>query len=247
VPILSAGVPVVEVKIGGKGPYRFAVDTGAQGHGRITPQLAEELGLAKVGEVRAPGAGGTVTTRPVFAAPEVSVGKVSFKNLDLVALPALRGLGEQWDGVLGNELLKLIALTLDYGNARVRLGGVELSEGLPARFDHGVPILPIDIAGKRFQVHFDSGNGAAALFLDEPVESARARTTFGEFAVNEVPLAASVTIDGAPLSVRAVGWPSPRPDGNLGSRAMAGMSVTIDAASQLVEVKPSGRAPRCPE
>ena len=35
VPILSAAIPVVEVTIGGKGPYRFALDTGAEGHGRI--------------------------------------------------------------------------------------------------------------------------------------------------------------------------------------------------------------------
>ena len=28
VPIVRGAVPVVEVKIGGKGPYRFAIDTG---------------------------------------------------------------------------------------------------------------------------------------------------------------------------------------------------------------------------
>ena len=36
VPILPAAIPVVEVRIGGKGPYKFAIDTGAQGHGRIS-------------------------------------------------------------------------------------------------------------------------------------------------------------------------------------------------------------------
>jgi hypothetical protein len=246
VQILSAGVPVVEVRIGGKGPYRFAVDTGAEGFGRISAELAAELGLPRVGAAGA---------RPVFAAPEVSVGAVSFKNLDLAALPALRGLGEQWDGVLGNELLKLVPVTLDYGGARARFGGAELSEGLPVRFERGVPILPIDVAGKRFEVQFDSGNGAAALVLDEAaarslplsgeaVESAVAR--FGGAATREAPLAASVTIDGAPLTLKAVGWPSPRPGGTLGSRAMAAMSVTIDARSQLAEVKPSRRSPTCP-
>ena len=45
VPILAGAIPVVEVKIGGKGPYRFAIDTGAQGHGRISRELAEELGI----------------------------------------------------------------------------------------------------------------------------------------------------------------------------------------------------------
>ena len=77
VPILRASIPVVEVRIGGKGPYRFAIDTGAQGHGRISTALAEELGLPKVGEVGTPARGGTVATRPVFGAPEVAVGSVS--------------------------------------------------------------------------------------------------------------------------------------------------------------------------
>jgi len=257
VPILPASIPVVEVTIGGKGPYRFAIDTGAQGHGRISAALAEELGLPKVGEVGTPAPGGAVATRPVFGAPEVSVGGVSFKNVDLVALSEVRGPETEWDGVLGNELLTLLPLTLDYGAARARFGGPELSEGLPIAFDRGIPVLPLDIAGKHFKVHFDSGNGAGALFLEEeaarslplagePVERGRARTSFGDFAVMEAPLAASVTAGTTPLAVQAVGWPSPRPGGNLGSRGMAGLSVTIDAKAELARVERSGRAPRCP-
>ena len=167
VAILPAAIPVVEVTIGGKGPYRFAIDTGAQGHGRISTELAEELGLPTVGEVGTPAAGGGVATRPVYGAPEVSVGGVSFKNVDLVALSTVRGPTVEWDGILGNELIKLLPLTLDYGNARARFGGPGLSEGLPIRFDSGIPVLPVEIAGQKFSVHFDSGNGAGGLFLDE--------------------------------------------------------------------------------
>lgn len=257
VPIHRAAVPVVEVTIGGKGPYRFAIDTGAQGHGRISARLAEELGLPKVGEAGAPAPDGAVTMRPVFAAPEISVGEVSFKNLDLVALADSRGLLTEWDGVLGNGLIELLPLTLDYGNARARFGGPQLQEGLGVSFNRGIPVLPIDIAGQRFRVHFDSGNSAAALFLDEaaakglqlagePVPRATARTSGGDMAAMEAPLAVSVTIDGKPLPVRAIGWPSPRPGGNLGSRGMAGMSVMIDASAQLARVEPSGLPPRCP-
>jgi hypothetical protein len=257
VPILPAAIPVVEVTIGGKGPYRFAIDTGAEGHGRISSALAEELGLPKVGEVGTPAPGGTVATRPVFGAPEISVGGVSFKNPDLVAMPTVRGPEVQWDGILGNQLLRLLPVTLDYGAARVRFGGPELTEGLPIGFDHGIPVLPVEIAGKRFKVHFDSGNGAAALFLDEeaakalplagePAERGRARTSFGDFAVMEAPLAVPVTSGSVRLPIQAVGWPSPRAGGNLGSRGMAGMAVTIDAAAQLATIAYSAAPPRCP-
>ena len=62
----------------------------------------------------------------------------------------------------------------------------------------------------------------------------------------EAPLAVSVTAGTTPLSVSAIGWPSPRPGGNLGSRGMAGLSITVDAASDLALVERSGRPPRCP-
>jgi hypothetical protein len=62
----------------------------------------------------------------------------------------------------------------------------------------------------------------------------------------EAPLTISVTVGGTPLSLNAVGWPSPRPGGNLGSKAMAGLSVTIDAKSELARVERSAVPPRCP-
>src|SRR5690348_11970915 len=82
VPILPGAIPVVEVTIGGKGPYRFAIDTGAQGAGRISTALAEQLKLPRVGEARTPAPDGAVAARPIYGAPEVSVGDVSFKNID---------------------------------------------------------------------------------------------------------------------------------------------------------------------
>ena len=256
VPIVPGAIPVVEVTIGGKGPYKFAIDTGAQGHGRISTALAQELGLPKVGEVGTPAPGGTVSSRPVFGAPEVSVGGVSFRNLDLVALSAVRGPQGEWDGILGNELLTLLPLTLDYGSGRARFGGPGLSEGVPIRFDSGIPVLPVDIAGREFRVHFDSGNGAGGLFLDEaaakalplagePVARGTARTSAGDVSIMEAPLTISATVGGTPLSLNAIGWPSPRPGGNLGSRAMAGLSVTIDAKSDLALVERSTVPPRC--
>ena len=256
VPILPGAIPVVEVTIGGKGPYKFAIDTGAQGHGRISTALAEELRLPKVGEAGTPAPGATVATRPIYGASEVSVGAVSFRNLDLVALSTVRGPQGEWDGILGNELLTLLPLTLDYGNARARFGGPGLDEGLPIRFDSGIPVLPVAIAGHEFTVHFDSGNGAGGLFLDEAAAKAlplageavargTARTSFGDFRVMEAPLTISATIGGTPLSLNAIGWPSPRPGGNLGSRAMAGLSVTIDAKSDLAVVERSATPPRC--
>jgi hypothetical protein len=232
VTMTHATVPVVDVKIGGKGPYRFAIDTGEQGHGRITEALATELGLPKVGE-------------GLFGTSEVSVGAVSFKNLDLAVLPET---GDDLDGVLGSELIKLVQVTLDYGNGRARFGGPELTEGLLLGFDHGVPVFPVDIAGKRFRVHIDTGYAGTPLLLGE--DAVRALPLLGEPVargeVMEVPLAVSVTAGTVALPVRAIGWPTPRSGGNLGSRGLAGMTVTFDSRSELAKVEPSRSSPRCP-
>src|SRR5690606_21149110 len=256
VPLLPAAIPVVEVTIGGKGPYRFAIDTGAQGHGRISMALAEQLGLPKVGEVGAPAPGGAVATRPVFGAAEVSVGDISFKNIDLVAMSDVRGPQSEWDGILGNELLELVPLTLDYGNARARFGGPGLSEGVPVKFDRGIPIVPVEIAGQRFEVHFDSGNGAGGLFLDEdkakglplggePVQRGAARTTFGDSPIMEAPLAVPGLAGGTAPAAHRVGLAGPRPGRNPGSEAMGRPRLPHRTEADPGGGQGPGGAPRC--
>lgn len=255
-PMVPGVIPIVEVTIGGKGPYRFAIDTGAQGHGRIKAELAAELGMAMVGEVGTPAPGGTVATRQIFGAPELSVGGISFRDLNLVALSTVRGPNGAWDGILGIGLFEQLALSLDYGNAQVRFGGPGLKAGLPLTFDHTVPIVPLTIAGKTFQAHLDTGNGAGALFLSEadakalplsgpPVERGKGRTSFGDFSIMEAPLSVPVMAGATALPMKAIGWPSPRPGGNLGSKGLAGMTMTIDVGAKLAEIRASAAAPSC--
>lgn len=257
-PMLPGSViPVVEVMIGGTGPYRFAIDTGAGGHGRIKPDLAATLRLEVIGEVRTPAPGGAVDTRQVFGAPELSVGGVTFKDVGLVTLSTVRGPNVAWDGILGIALFQHLVLTLDYGNAKVRFGGPGLKNGLPLDFDRSVPIVPLTIAGKTFAAHLDTGNGAGGLFLSEadaralplsgaPVSRGKGRTSFGEFDIMEAPLSVPIMAGDAKLQMQAVGWPSPRPGGNLGSKGLTGMAVTIDVAARLGDIRASGAAPTCP-
>src|SRR5258706_6853690 len=43
-------VPVLEAKVNGKGPFRFAFDTGFAGVMMMSPDLVKQLGLKVVGE-----------------------------------------------------------------------------------------------------------------------------------------------------------------------------------------------------
>jgi hypothetical protein len=254
---LAAVIPVVEVTIGGRGPYRFAVDTGAQGHGRIRRELAEELGLAVVGQARTPAPGGTFEERPVFGLPALAVGGIIFHDAQLLAAPAIAGRPLPWDGILGVDLFRNFTLTLDYGNRRLHVGERPLATGVALAADQPVPTFPIEIAGRSFAVHLDTGNQAAPLFLTEadalslplagaPVERGRARTSFGEVAIMEAPLAVPVRVGAFALPVDRVGWPAARGMGNLGSRGLAGTVVRLDQRSRRLDIAASGAAETCP-
>lgn len=254
---LINNIPVVEVTIGGQGPFLFAIDTGAGGHGRISQALAERLGLSPVGEARTPGPGGTVESRPIYGAGPIALGGVTFRDAGLLALSTARGPNPGWDGVLGIDMFRALTLVIDYGSAVAGVSRVPVTGGVPATFEAGVPNIPVEISGRAFNVDLDTGNGAAGLFLreadaralplsGEPVERGRARTSFGEFAVMEAPLGAPVTIGGSALNHRMIGWPPARGEGNLGSRALAGMVLRVDRPNSRVSVTASAARPACP-
>src|SRR5580765_5451585 len=68
----SGHLPVVSAMVNGKGPFRFAIDTGADGSLRADSTLVAQLGLRKVGEVR----GGDPSGRNTRTMDVVEVGSL---------------------------------------------------------------------------------------------------------------------------------------------------------------------------
>jgi len=253
---LLNNIPVVQVRIGGQGPFLFAIDTAAGGHGRISRALAERLGLSVVGEARTPAPGGTTATRPIYGAGPIALGGVTFSGAGLLVLDTARGPDPGWDGIFGIDMFRDLTLSLDYGNAVAGLSQAPVTDGVAATFDAGVPNIPIVIAGRSFQVDLDTGNGAGGLFLPEaearalplsgePVARGRARTSFGELSIMEAPLSAQVTVGGTALNHHMVGWPPARGSGNLGSRALGGTLLRVDRRNGRVSITISGARPAC--
>lgn len=253
---LINNIPVVEVRIGGQGPFLFAIDTGAAGHGRISQALAERLGLSVVGEARTPAPGGTTETRPIYGAGPITLGGVTFNGAGLLVLSTARGPNPGWDGILGIDMFRDLTLTLDYGSGVAMVGRATVTDGVAANFEQGIATIPVEIAGRTFNVDLDTGNGAGGLFLPEaearalplsgePVARGTARTSFGAFAIMEAPLGAPITVGGTALNHRAVGWPPARGSGNLGSRALAGMVLRVDRPNSRVALAISGARPAC--
>jgi hypothetical protein len=253
---VSGAIPVVEVTINGRGPYRFGIDTGAQGMGRISSELAAQLGLMPVGEVQTPAPGGALDARKIYRAQKLAIGGMTFPYADLVTMAALPNRPTNWSGILGIDLFRKVTLTLDYGRGAMKLSREPLTGGVAAKFDSGVPSIPLKIGDRQLTVDLDTGNGAAPLFVSEAaakavpqsgpaVERGKARTSFGEFSIMEATIAVPVTVGGTALPVHAIGWPAARGEGNLGSRGLAGMQLSIDRDHGLVAIEPSGEMPSC--
>ncbi|HLL30550.1 MAG TPA: retropepsin-like aspartic protease [Allosphingosinicella sp.] len=252
---LSQSAPVVSVTIGGKGPYRFLVDTGAVGHGRITPALAKALGLAVAGEAVAGDGSGRTQTRKTYRIESLELGRVRFSDLQLSEIALPRGRLEGLDGVLGLGLFASHLLTLDYSRGTLSLSLASLPDRAPgyAPDPRGIS-LPVSIGAETIRAHIDTGNAVAPLILPtamaerlprrgEPRITGRAATAISTVEVRSVDITGPVRVAGATLPITAVTYPALGENGNLGSKAFAGAVLRIDQRNRRIEIE-LARPPR---
>jgi hypothetical protein len=112
---------LIPVVIDGKGPYTFALDTGAT-LTIVSPELSQQLALTPFGSGEATGAGGKlqVTLARVHT---FSVGAAAVDNLGvgIMNMDALEGaLGSKLDGIVGYNFLRLFRVTIDYRASTLR-------------------------------------------------------------------------------------------------------------------------------
>jgi predicted aspartyl protease len=142
-------LPLVEVKLNGKGPYRLLVDTGANVT-MLQIRVADELKLP----VLRPG-----DKSKLVALESVDIGGAHFRDLVVGA----RTWDEKIDGVLGFNLFADCLLTLDYLRQQISLqkgvlpkanGKDVLSYSLN---DNRHPVIEINIGKVRNAVMIDTG------------------------------------------------------------------------------------------
>lgn len=106
----------IPVMIGGQGPFDFVVDTGAD-RTVLSEDVAQQLGLPPGQDVLVQGITGSEMTRTVLA-PEITLGSIVLKGLDLPVLPRER-LGV--DGLLGVDALARRRLVMDFRERRLEI------------------------------------------------------------------------------------------------------------------------------
>jgi len=134
-------LPVVEVSLNGRGPYRFLVDTGGT-KVMVDPRVARAVGLK--GE-------GRITLRDLTGAKTVeltTIEEMRLGTLTVSHLPAVIGstgvarLGEEVHGVLGLPMWTSGVLEMDYPRARLTLHDPEkFTLSLDGRGGAGAPSI----------------------------------------------------------------------------------------------------------
>jgi predicted aspartyl protease len=114
----ASGLPHVAVSFGGKGPYRFVVDSGASVNG-VNVRLAPELGLMARTKARISGAGGSEIT-PVYLVRDIAINATHlYDELIFIGLrnPPFAGAA----GMLGASFVAGRPTELDFDRAELRI------------------------------------------------------------------------------------------------------------------------------
>ncbi len=148
------------VMINGKGPYQFAIDTGAS-QTVLSEKLAGQLGLKPVTStiMLGVGGGGKVDTK-LYSVKEIGVGEVKVKNVPVGTFndPLLTQLA---DGILGAAILSDFIITVNYPGNQLELSKKKTlsasGEIIPAWFFSNLLLIPMDVNGQRGNFIIDTG------------------------------------------------------------------------------------------
>jgi hypothetical protein len=255
---MTQGIPLVQVRINGQGPFSFVVDTGTNCDAIISPRIAKRLGLPATGHKTITDLGGQATH--VLDAVELST--LSFAGADFHATQAvvadLPDGDSVLDGVLGFGLFRNGLLTLDYPRHRLildhgSLAGTSDEHVVPMRMPSGIPLVDIGIADAKIMAGIDSGGLGlsipASMIGKVRFNGGVETVAFGRTQVSSFALRGAV-LDGA---VELAGFRFEQPwleinplfgIANIGSRALCDFVVTFDQRSKLVRFNSAGKPRR---
>jgi predicted aspartyl protease len=245
-------LPVLLVTVNGRGPYRFGLDTGAGGGGRIDPTLAAELGAAVVGEARSMDGTGKSISVKVFKVDHLKVGDVTFDGAVLAGRDAAalsKSAEDRLDGILGFGLFKDLLLTIDYPHKTVKFEKGSLSPGLgviPISMEQGIANVDATLTGNLLHFHLDTGNDGGLILPDSmkdtvPLKGPLRAGPMGQSSHNKFQIMMG-DVDGdlevgserfhdLPIAFAPVRSP------NIGFEVLRAFEVTIDEAHSLMRLR----------
>ena len=256
VPMLFRGPqPAVEVMINGKGPYVFAIDTGAGLQADIDPALVSQMKLSTVGKVRVGDPSGRNSRElDKVQIDSITLGGVDFRGVTAVAREQRMGPNvPKMDGILGFGLFNEYLLTLDYPGKRVRLNRGELpaangADILSFEMPYGIPEVEMEIGKLKVKTHIDSGNMVGGFlvqaslveklnFAAPPVTVGKARTISNEIEIKEVRLTDTIKLGRFEFPQPTITYPAIVEEANIGSKILGEFALTFDQKNKRIKLR----------
>jgi len=138
VPLVTAEprgrIQMISLRLNGKGPYLFDIDSASADFLTVSPLLAEELGLPLTGSSTASGVGTATAAVRFTVLDKVEIGEIAFRNVPVMVsdLHPFRGLKK---GLLGTALLKRFNVTIDVEAKAMTLFPLDRPDLLAGRID----------------------------------------------------------------------------------------------------------------
>jgi len=252
------GRPLVDVRINGKGPYRFIIDTGAE-MTVIGSELREELALPYRSGARANLDGNPM---PLVFIEDLGIGEARIVGLTAFPMPLARliKMEDAPKGVLSAMSFAGHLVTFDFPKRQLIIKPGEIPADSADTFEYAadrvIPTVPVRIGEKIIAVPVDSGAASGLTlpnrYLDSvPTESRRKgeksiRTAVGEFPVTLATTSEAVSIGRYQLS-REIQFSDTRgsnrePQGTVGYAILRAFVVTLDAKNHRIRLTGPGSA-----
>lgn len=247
-------VPVINMMVAGKGPYRFVVDTGTSGAFVIRKAIVDQLptkpiGYAMVGD----GSGKNMKHVPLVMIDEAQAGGLILKNIMTIAMEPsddhAASIPDDLDGILGMQLFEDYLLTIDFLERELVVKSLDAEDGIMSGaipYDYSQKTITIEtrIAGELYKLAVDTGHRGTVTL---PISGAE-KMPLSE-SLQEIESVATVTntysrkrsrVDGTfelaehqlidlPLIFTSEHSPS-----LLGNGVLMNFAITIDQASQMI-------------
>ncbi len=259
--ISATQILVDDVYVNGKGPFRFLLDTGGMGGGRVDASLVEKLGLTPSGEIQATdGTNRPPVQMPVYDLESLSVGDLTWRGVRVLSRDYNAHAAESRghiDGILGFALLEPFLATVDYQKRMIHVERGSLPEpngrDVLAMEHDGVPGIQVTIGGKAQLARFDTGSmGGISVsqevaeglsFTTEPIVVGEARTLSGPFEIKQATLKGDFQIGDHVLENPDITISGPMRGINVGGVVLRDFIVTYDQQNRRVRVvrNPIGR------
>ena len=155
-----------DVKINGKGPYNFVIDTGAS-QTALSQKLARDLGLKSITTTVMHGVGGSGKVESsIYRVDRLQFGDVAVKDLPVGTFddPLISQIA---DGIMGTAMLADFIITINYPDSRLELTHkpANPADAIPVWYVSNMLLLPADVGGQRGNVIVDTGAITTVLSL----------------------------------------------------------------------------------